>query len=408
MRADSGVSIEALEAVRRPTTQARGLPNECYADPGFLPTEVKRVFGPTWTAVAFGSDAPNKGDVIPVDFAGVPLALVRDRRGTLRVFHNVCRHRGYKLIQEPTNLKAVIRCPYHGWCYGLDGNLRATPSIGGSGANSCSAFDKSGNGLFEARAAVWGDIVFVNLDGQAEPFEDYIAPIAQRWGEFRDQSVYPGTAESAFELTVATNWKLAVENFCESYHLPAVHPELNKYSPLSDHYSIQDGWHRFAGQGSRVYQPLLSADGRSFPPVEGLSDFWRTGSEYIALFPNLLLGIHKDHYYGIILMPEGVGQTRERVQIYYFDTETAQGESMAELRRNNAAMWHQVFCEDIFVVEGMQQGRQSPAFDGGVFTPVMDPPTHDFHRWIADRLLAEADGGAAESAETPQLQALAG
>lgn len=414
MAAGMALSPEALDAVDQPIEQARGLPNACYTDPNFQETERAALFAAGWAAVGFGQDVANTGDLAPVDFLGMPLLLLRDRHQQVRVFHNVCRHRGYKLVQKPGHVRAVIRCPYHGWCYGLSGDLRATPSVGGSGVDTCPGFDRRGDGLWEVRAAVWGDIVFVNLDGQAEPFADYIASLDARWGAFAGVPLHPGGDESRFELSVATNWKLAVENFCESYHLPAVHPELNSYSRLEDHYDIHDAAHRFSGQGSLAYQPMLSPDGRSFPKVSGLSAAWDKGSEYIALYPNVLVGIHADHYYAIILMPEGVAQTRERVAIYYFDAQ-ATGEAMADLRQQNARLWRQVFEEDIFVVEGMQAGRHSPAFDGGLFSPAMDPATHAFHIWAARRLRgylapdwATAVPGEASEAEAEAPQRMAG
>ena len=99
------------------------------------------------------------------------------------------------------------------------------------------------------------------------------------------------------------------------------------------------------------------------------------------MFPNVLLGVHRDHAFAILLMPEAADCTVEQVHLYYPrpDTDPA-------LRAQNARQWKLVFEEDIFVVEGMQRGRRSPGFDGGRFSPVMDGPTHLFHRWVADRM----------------------
>ena len=110
--------------------------------------------------------------------AAVFRLLLRDLEGHIRVFHNVCSHRGVELVTQPTTVKKTITCPYHSWCYGLDGGLRATPSIGGPGRNTCEGFDKARHGLKPVRSAVWFDVVFVNLSGDAAPFEDYIAPLA--------------------------------------------------------------------------------------------------------------------------------------------------------------------------------------------------------------------------------------
>ena len=187
-------------------------------------------------------------------------------------------------------------------------------------------------------------------------------------------------------FTLNCNWKLAVENCYESYHLPFVHPDLNSSSRLEDHYNILDAG-GFAGQGTLVYQPQISADGHLFPHFEGLSSKWDAGDEYIAFFPNVLLGFHNDHAFAILLLPEGNGRTVEQVGIYYTD-ESVRGDEYAEMRATNTAMRQNVFAEDVDVVESMQRGRHASGFGGGKFSAVMDPPTHHFHFWVAEALNA--------------------
>src|SRR3546814_7976623 len=109
-------------------------------------------------------------------------------------------------------------------------------------------------------------------------FADFIAPIAQRWADFDFTRLRHGGADSSFSIEVGCNWKLAVENYCEAYHLPWIHPALNSYSRLEDHYNIAiEG--RLAGQGSTAYRPSLSADGRQFPAHPGLPARWDGRSE---------------------------------------------------------------------------------------------------------------------------------
>ena len=110
--------------------------------------------------------------------------MLRDRKGEVRVFHNVCSHRGLELVSEPCKVSAALRCPYHSWTYDLSGKLIATPGIGGVGQNSCPKFDKSKNGLKSVRSAVWLNMVFVNLSGDAPEFEDFLAPLAKRWAAY--------------------------------------------------------------------------------------------------------------------------------------------------------------------------------------------------------------------------------
>jgi phenylpropionate dioxygenase-like ring-hydroxylating dioxygenase large terminal subunit len=206
----------------------------------------------------------------------------------------------------------------------------------------------------------------------------------ERWSDFR-KPIHYGGHESTFTLDVATNWKLAVENYCESYHLPFIHPGLNSYSRLEDHENILgDG--PWAGQLTRVYNAQLDAAGRSFAQFDGLPDRWQKNAEYLAVYPNVLLGVHKDHVFAMILEPVTVDRTVEHVALYYAKPEMAQ-DDWQQMREKNALLWKGVFVEDIGVVESMQKGRLASTFDGGHFSPVMDESTHHFHSWVANRFL---------------------
>ncbi len=379
-----GGPAESLEQVLRPISEATGLPNEAYTSEAFAAHERDQVLARTWTCIGVASQVPEVGDVRPVTLLGLPLILLRDRGNGIRVFHNVCSHRGMELVSQPCSNRGALRCPYHSWTYALDGSLKATPFIGGPGTRSCEGFDKTRHGLRPVRTAVWFDAVFVNLSGDAPDFETRVGLLAERWQDFKDAPLRHGGPDSRFTLELDCNWKLAVENFCEAYHLPWIHPGLNSYSRLEDHYNIE-AEHLFAGQGSLVYSPRLSEGGQSFPILPGLSEKWRGASEYIALFPNVLFGVHADHFWIACIQPVSAAKTIEHIEIYYFD-DTALDEAHDPLREVNARQWQSIFEEDRGVVEGMQRGRASPAFQGGVFSPVMDGPTHCFHKWVAGTL----------------------
>jgi len=392
----SAIPVSAvLSAVLAPTAQARGLPNDVYTSDGYFERERDTLFARTWVCIGRGSDAPLPGDVHPVNLMGFPMVLVRDEAGRLRVFHNVCSHRGNRLVAERCKVKGVLRCPYHSWTYKLDGTLRGTPHIGGIGKHELHGFEPCKHGLRSVRSAEWLDLVFVNLSGEAPAFEAHIAPLVQRWSGLvsaRDLAgLAMGQSHAQIDMELGANWKLAVENFCESYHLPWVHPALNKRSRLEDHYHIL-GDDLFAGQGTIVYDPDY-LDGERFPTFEDWPEDKRTFAEYVALFPNVWIGLHVDHLYTVILSPEAKDRTVESFKFYYLGE--GAGERFSNKRAISLAAWHEVFAEDIDVVEGMQKGRASPAFRGGVFSPVMDEPTHSFHRWVARRLL-ECNGSSVE------------
>ncbi|PIB25893.1 (2Fe-2S)-binding protein [Amylibacter kogurei] len=377
------MTVSDLSAVKQPVQVARGLPNEHYIDQSVFEEERDAVLFANWSAIGFGKDIPNEGDANPVDFLGMPLLILRDHAGQIRVYQNTCRHRGMILVSEKSNIRGTIRCPYHSWCYALDGRLRSTPHVGGPGQNLHDNINRKELGLIEIPSHVYMDVVFVNISGNAEPFEIANAAVLERWQEF-DKPIYSAGEDSCFNLTVKSNWKLAVENYCESYHLPWVHPGLNVVSKLEDHYHLEER-QKFSGQGSVVYTQLKDNNGRCFKDFDDLSAKWDTGSEYISFFPNVLFGVHRDHTYAIILEPVSLDRTVEHVSIYYAKPECT-GDDYADLRTTNTAFWKEVFEEDIFVVEGMQKGRHGRFFDGGKFAPAMDGPTHLFHEWVATQV----------------------
>ncbi len=368
-----------LTSVRQPVQTAQGLPNGHYIDPAVFAEETRAVLLAGWAGLAVAADVPEAGDAVPISFLGMPLLLIRDKAGAVRVFNNTCRHRGMILVEEPRKIEGAIRCPYHSWCYATDGRLVTTPHVGGPGQNTHQDIKRSELGLIEVRSHIWRDVVFVNISGDAAPFEEVHADLIYRWRE-HDQPLYHGGADSRFDLAVKTNWKLAVENYCESYHLPWVHPGLNSYSRLEDHYNIAEP-RQYSGQGTLVYRQIQGDNGETFPDFAGLSSQWDEGAEYIAIYPNVLLGAQRDHAFAIVLEPVDTENTVEHVHLYYAEVETDD-----TLRQRNAALWKEVFEEDIFVVEGMQRGRHAPDFDGGRFSPAMDGPTHCFHDWVAMRL----------------------
>lgn len=375
----------ALRQVLQPIELASGLPNEAYVSSDFARFERDQVLAKTWTCIGFGKDVPRPGDAKPVELMGLPLLIVRQRDNSIAVFHNVCSHRGALLLDAACNGQSNFRCPYHAWVYDLDGRLVATPNIGGPKQHSCEGFDKAQHGLKEVRSELFWDLIFVNLSGDAVDFATFSSNLRQRWGDFDMTKIRHGGADSSLQLTVNCNWKLAVENYCEAYHLPVIHPGLNSYSRLEDHYNIHEE-DTFAGQGSTAYTALLVKDGPDLPHFPELPATWAKAAEYTAFFPNVLLGIHQDHYFAILLEAVAVDRTVERLEIYYVGDQS-QSDVYAATRAANLATWKTVFAEDIGVVERMQRGRQSPGYGGGVFSPRMDLPTHCFHKWLARALL---------------------
>ena len=384
------INKEKLDIVSKPIKDAHGLPNECYTSKEYTLIERKKLFEDKWMVIGVASSLPNVGDAKPVDILGMPILLVRGKDKKIRVFHNVCSHRGLKLVTKPGNIKNVIRCQYHSWSYNFDGELVATPHIGGMNIHQTKDFERSKSNLKEIRSYIWLDLIMININNNEMSFEEYIKPLSDRWEEFwpiKDRELINHSNDFGyFKLNANCNWKFAIENYCESYHLPWVHPGLNSYSKIEDHYHIQGLPNRFAGQGTVVYNPRFEGK-EKFPCFPNWPKNKENIAEYVALFPNVMLGIHKDHYYAYWLEPINHEFTLEHMELYYVGEEAANSKKFESLRKQNLKQWEDIQKEDVDIIQGMQIGRNSPVYNGGNFSPVMDNPTHHFHKWVAQNLI---------------------
>ena len=383
------VDLDKIESAKDSIIEANGLPNECYLNDEYFKIERERVFFNNWIVVGVSSSVPEIGDAKPFDLMGVPLLILRDKNNKIRVFHNVCSHRGMILVNEECKLKNTIRCPYHSWSYNFDGELIATPHVGGMNIHEADGFIKSKSNLKEVSTHVWMDLIFININKNKKNFEESIHPLEQQWSKFiskEDQKLIRHAKDFGyFNMEVQSNWKLAIENYCESYHLPWVHPELNRVSNLKDHYHIEDISETFSGQGSNKYSQQFDGNKKLSTFPNWPNDLYQN-SEYVSLFPNVMLGIHVDHFYAFWLEPLSNNNTREHFEMYYVGDESASSDEYKEIRKKNFAFWQEVMNEDVGVIEGMQKGRSSPVYNGGNFSPVMDTPTLMFHKWVATNL----------------------
>ncbi len=384
------IEKKKLEVVKKPISKAHGLPNECYTNKEYTLIERKKLFEDKWTVIGAASSLPKAGDVKPFDLLGLPLLIVRNKKNKIKVFHNVCSHRGVKLVDKPGNIRNVIRCPYHSWSYTADGELVATPHIGGMNKHQSSKFDKSKNNLKEIKSYVWLDLIIVNVSNNQIPFKEYIKPLDKRWSKFwisKDRELINHANDFGyFKLKAKCNWKFAIENYCESYHLPWVHPGLNEYSKIDDHYHIQGLPNRFAGQGTKNYNPKFKGK-EKFPSFPNWPKNKENIAEYVALFPNVMLGIHKDHYYAYWLEPIDHENTLEHMEIYYVGKKAAKSKKFKSLRKQNHKLWEGIQKEDVDIIQRMQIGRNSNAYNGGNFSPDMDNPCHQFHKWVSTNLV---------------------
>lgn len=371
-----------LEQIDSSVATAVGLPPELYTSDQVLQHEYNHLMSSTWIAIGLEADARNAGDVYPVEIANHSLILVRAKDQQLRVFHNVCRHRGTELVDKPCSNRNTLVCPYHAWSYGLDGTLRNTPHFNGINEHEHHTLFDDRKNLVEVRSGIWNHIVFVNLSGDAPPLEQHTRVIDQRWQSYDLKNTYRGGSD---QFEIAANWKLVLENFLESYHLPMVHPELARYSPLADHLLVVD--ENVMGQVSLNYQP--SDAGKSLPRFDNLPEENNTRGDYLLLFPNLMLSVTPDHYRITFINPINPQLTLQRWEYFFVGKQHTEDQD-ANARKTIVERVRSVTQEDVPILEKMQKGRHSKGFDGGQFSPFHETTVHHFQSMIAEALTRDS------------------
>ncbi|MEO6125780.1 MAG: aromatic ring-hydroxylating dioxygenase subunit alpha [Ilumatobacteraceae bacterium] len=386
-----------MTAIDNPSTRSvlakvfagrRGLPASAFISEAYFTDEMTLLMHRHWVCIGLARDAAMPGDLHPVEFAGVPLVMARDADGVLRVMHNVCSHRGAMLVDEPQCGAARITCPYHRWMYGLDGALEHTHHIGGFRVHVTPEADPSELGLRPVRSNVWHGFVFVDLSGQAEPFDEYIRPTADRL-DVIDFDLVRDDPTLDIDVEVHSNWKTIIENFVESYHVPQVHPELQKFNPMSAHYQILGGA-AYAGQGGTAYgssENPAPMPGDDLPIMQRLAD-QNFSYESLYVFPNLILVPVENMMFWIMVSPHSAAVTHERVSFAFY-TDEAMTEAHRAGREAVVASIVQINNEDIAIVESCQRGRRSPAFVGGVFMTSQEATSLLVQRVFAGRLLEQ-------------------
>jgi nitrite reductase/ring-hydroxylating ferredoxin subunit len=366
-----GTAIESLANWRtEKISPKRGLPAFIYTDESIFARECETILSKTWVFVGFAHSLAKPGDVQPTTVGGRPILLVRDKGGNIATFHNVCRHRCAKLVEKPTNVGPLIRCPYHSWAYGLDGALRSSPHFGGIGNHTPDGFNPADHGLIPVRTAVWHDWIFVNLSGAAKDFEIYARPLVRRlYGIDFDKVVPVATLEFG---EVAANWKFIMENFIEPYHVQFVH-QTTTSQPLKDHKTIVDG----VCLGSSV----------DLPEEIGIKHRLGVSSRYLTLFPTFILGRYVPDQIGVYLnVPLGPGRTSQTRVIYKTDGSVPEANEISGLKN----LWWDVHMEDHAICERLQMARASPvAISGGVLSPCWEDSVRAFQELVVDCLDAE-------------------
>ena len=331
---------------------ATGLPAYAYTSTDYWQQEQQTLFAKSWVFVGFAHEISEPGDVVPIEVAGKPIFLIRDTNGQISAYHNVCRHRCLKLIDDKGNVGPRIRCPYHSWVYGLNGNLKSTPFFGGPDKHTPEGFNPENHSLVKIHCEVWFDWIYINLSEHPESFENHIEPLKKRLVDIDfDQVKVIGTIDLG---EVKCNWKLLMENFIEPYHVQFVHSSTTE-QPLSDHYTVVDG------------HCLGSAVDIDESSSQKKANTLAVSSLYLTLFPNFVFGRYFPDQIGVHLnRPVSVNRTCQKRVIYITDGSSKSESEIQALK----TLWYDVHKEDHEMCERLQLGRASEVAEmGGLLSP---------------------------------------
>lgn len=217
----AGPSILPALPVLHAMTHVDRVPVERYYDPAFYELEKERLWSRTWQMACYLAEIPNRGDFVTYDIFDQSIIVVRIDEQTVRAFHNSCRHRGNELVRGRGNVaRSGFICPFHGWCYGLDGanTFLYQPDL--FAEKNRQPDDVA---LVACRVETWGGSAFVNLDDHAPPLADCLRSVAALCDPAQVETLYP---EWWLSCRLPANWKLAMDAFMEGYHVMQTHPQL--------------------------------------------------------------------------------------------------------------------------------------------------------------------------------------
>jgi choline monooxygenase len=331
---------------------ARALRGACYQDPAFLELEQRAIFRHRWLFAAHASQLAQHGDFVSATLGDQPIVLTRDD-ATLRGFHNVCRHRGGPLTVG-CGRQRQFTCRYHGWSYGLDGRLARAPLMQAETDGHGGALD-----LRPLRVETAGGLVFATSNAAAPELDAWLATLTPELARVPlDGLVF--VRRRTFD--VQANWKIYVENYLEGYHVPAVHPGLNREidfraytTELGDHWTCQHAPMAAGSGAERVYRDGAQA-------------------RYYWLYPNLMLNFYDGLLQTNVVEPVNVEHTR-----VHFDWYAPAGVDISR----QMAFSDEVQAEDAVICAALQRNYRSPAFEPGPYSRQFEQGVHHFHRLYA-------------------------
>jgi choline monooxygenase len=345
-------------------SQAWSLPSYLYVDDWVLASEREKIFRRTWQVVGHRHQLQNPGDFFTTELAGEPLLLVRSADGELRGFYNVCRHRAGPPA-EGCGSRKLFRCGYHGWTYSLDGSLISAPEVEG-----VQNFDPGEFALVPVRAEEWFNLIFVNLDPGAGPLVQSLGELPKQAARFHFEDM------KLFErrtYDMKCNWKTYVDNYLEGYHLPSVHPGLNR--ELDYNAYVVEPYARHV----RQFSPIRGAQTGDATPRryqearEGLT------TDYFWIFPNWMLNCYPDNASLNVVLPIETERTLAIFEWYLPEKDLG-----SQAAKDSVRFSDEIQIEDVGICERVQKNLHSRSYEHGRYSVKQEKGVHAFHRMYAE------------------------
>jgi choline monooxygenase len=340
-------------------------PSHWYFDPRLLAAEQERVFARTWQLAGREEQVASPGDYFTATVGGEPIIVVRGADDRLRALSNVCRHRAGPVASGAGSRK-VFQCGYHGWTFALDGRLLGAPEFDG-----VADFSRAAVCLPAFKVETWAGLVFVNLDADAAPLGDYLEDLPASLAD-RDLTAMKFAARK--DWYVDCNWKVYVDNYLEGYHIPLVHPSLNREL---DYGRYRTETRRYYSIQHAPVRPTAEARIR----VDG--DAAAGEAQYFWLFPNLMLNVYPDNYSTNLIVPLGAERTLTIFEWYFREPEAQ--ETQEKLRRT-VEFSDEIQLEDIRICEAVQRNLHSRTYSQGRYSAKRENGVHHFHGLLAEFL----------------------
>jgi glycine betaine catabolism A len=375
----ASLDADQLEATLQPVERASMLPPAAFLEQSVLDWELSNVFAGEWICAGHVSMVGRPGAYISREVGEYAFIVIGSEDGSPRAFHNVCRHRGARLIEQAEGtVRRRLQCPYHAWSYDLDGNLRGAPHM-----EDVEDFQFECFGLVEIPCQVAGGLVMVDLSGTAAPLQDHVGDLLGHLERYSTGRLVRGGIRT---YEVDANWKAIAENYGECLHCPGVHPELNALS----HYTSGDGidgagaWCGGSMTLTQMGAVTMGTEGghaHGRPPIATLAEDDLPKILYFTLFPNALVSLHPDYVMLHTLWPRRPGHTEITCE-FFFEPEAA---ARPDFDPSDAIdFWDQVNREDWHVCELSQKGMSSPGYTPGRYSS-MESDVHAFDVMVAQR-----------------------